>query len=323
MNGAKCIIAKTSCCFFLLGLVGGGALAQSEPVTQSLKLSAQSEPVVRMNEVILTHAELDAYLGRLPEEDRPQAVSSMERIDKLLQNLLLQKALYEAGKDSDLLDDPTLTFRALYAVADILAKETMNRRVEARLLDSYDQRAKELFLANSDQFRPSPTYSFTHILVSTTDRSESDAMRQILEVHEKFHEGQPLDELVNAYSEDGASAKSGGKYVRRSLDQLDRNFARALQELESPGDVSGPVRSRFGWHIIRLDERHQPGNAKWEDIREEAVAKARRQHEKRIRETYVTELLDPNAIEVVPGSIEKLQRRHGFDPSARRNVNSD
>ena len=298
--------------------VGSLALAQADPIEQSLHVSATSEPLLTMGHVTITHGELDAYMQQLPDEDRAQAVSSVERIDQLLQNLLLKKALYEAGRENGLLEDDIEAFGAIQQVADMLAQREMSRRVESARLDDYEQQAREAFLANPEQFRPAPAYTFTHVLVSTAGRSEAEAMKRILEVHGKVREGSELDALVPDYSDDEASIERQGVYEERTLQQLDRNFARALSRLESPGDVSGPVRSAFGWHIIRLDARHEPDVPEWEKVRTEAIEIARRKHAERIREAYTSELLDSDAIEIVPGSIERFQKRHGFDPQALR-----
>lgn len=314
ISTAKSLMLPTA----LLLLAAGSAAGQTPAVQQQLELSAESEPVLTMGDVVITHAELDAHMQRLPQDDRADAVSDMERVEQLLQSLLLKKALYEAARDNGLLQDPVVTMRALYATADVLADEQMGRRIASRMLDSYEQQARELYLSDPDRFRPGPDYSFTHVLVSTGNRSEAEAMGRILEVHEKVQQGAELDTLVSEYSEDSASAERGGAYREISLDTLDRNFSRALSELGSPGAVTGPVRSRFGWHVIRLDERHEAPVPEWEEAREEAIEMARKQHEGRIREAYIEELLDPDAIEVVPGSIERFQKRHGYDPAAGR-----
>lgn len=302
----------------LLALAAGSAMGEPASVEQRLELSASSEPVVSMGDVVITHAELDAHIQNLPPDSRAQAVSSMERIDKMLQGLLLNKALYEAAKESELLDDPATTFRAIYAAAEELTREQMKRHVESRKLDDYEQQARELFLSSPEKFESVRSYDFTHVLVSVADRSEAEAMQRILEVHEQVQGGANLETLVQEYSEDGASIDEGGAYRNATLDRLDRNFSRALSQLESPGDTSGPVRSRFGWHIIRLDERHEPVKPDWEDAREQAVEMARDQHESRIREAYIDKLLDPDTVEVVPGSIERFQKRHGYNPEASR-----
>lgn len=307
----------------LLGAVAlghaGPAQAQAATGAQQVRLVVESDPVLTMGEVVISQAELDAHMRSLPEQGRARAVADLDRIDQLLQNLLLKKALSARARQAGLLEDPVVAAAALSAVSGVLAEEQLRRHVASHLLDDYQQQARELFLANPQRFAPeNPRYSFTHVLISTADRTEAEAMRVIIDLLDRIEAGESLEELADEYSDDTAAADSGGSYENRSLDELDRNFARALAELEQPGDISGPVRSRFGWHIIRLDARQQPPEPKWEDVRERALEMARNRHENRIRKAYFAELIDPDAIEIVPGSIERFQKRQGYDAEKAR-----
>lgn len=297
--------------------------AAQTPHQSQLSLSYSSDPVVTMGDVVITHADLDAHMEQLPEGDRTQAVSSMERIDQLLQSLLLQEALKQEAVEAGLLEDESIAASATYSVAADLSKHQMKRHVESQLLGSYEQRAKELFLAQPEQFSGPPAYSFTHVLVSTAEREEAEAMRLILDLHDRVQNGEAFDQLVGEYSDDAAKRESGGSYTEVRLKNLDRNFGRTLEELEEAGDISGPVRSRFGWHLIRLDERHEAAAPNWEDVKQQAVERARRQHRDRISKAYVAELLNEAAIEVVPGSIERFQKRYGFDPELLQKAATD
>jgi len=294
------------------------ALGQQSSEQSMLELTYEASPVVRMGDVVISHADLDAHLSGLPEADRTQAVSSVERIDKLLQSLLLRKALYNAALEDGLNSDDSVAAVAATRAMQALADEQMRRHVETRLLDDYETQARELYQADPQQFSNDGGYDFTHVLIGTAEREEAEAMRLILDLHERVQQGESLDALASEYSDDEASRDKGGSYENHSLNRLDRNFARALAALENPGDVTGPVRSRFGWHLIRLDGRNEGGTPEWEDVKEQAKALAKKQHAERIRKAYVGQLLDPDQIDVVPGSIEALQKRHGYDPEKVR-----
>lgn len=294
----------------------GASQAVAEDV--GFEIAYASDPVVRMGDTVITHADLDAHMSQLPEENRAQAVSSMERIDKLLQNLLLQKALFEDARRDGLLEDQTLAALASYRVTTALADEQMKRRVESRLLDEYEQQARELYLTDPERFASRRNYDFTHVLISTEKRDEAEAMRLILDLYDRVQEGESLEAIAAEYSDDDASKDAGGAYTNHPLNRLDRNFARALAELEKPGDVTGPVRSRFGWHLIRLDKQRDSEKPEWEDVKQQAIELARQRHAERIRKAYVAELLDPDAIDVVPGSIERFQKRNGYDAEKAR-----
>jgi peptidyl-prolyl cis-trans isomerase C len=304
---------------FALALAPGMvAVANDTPEQTSLELSYEVQPVVRMGDVVISHADLDAHLTGLPEADRSRAVSSVERIDTLLQSLLLRKALYNAAVEDRLNSDDSVAAVAATRAMQALADEQMRRHVESRLLDDYETQARELYQADPQQFSNDGGYDFTHVLIGTAEREEAEAMRLILDLHERVQEGESLDALASEYSDDEASRDKGGSYENHSLNRLDRNFARALAALENPGDVTGPVRSRFGWHLIRLDGRNEGGTPEWEDVKEQAKALAKKQHAERIRKAYVGQLLDPDQISVVPGSIEALQKRYGYEPDKVR-----
>ena len=310
----------------LIGAVLGAAVlchaglteAQAATDAQQMCLVVESEPVLTMGEVVISQADLDAHMSQLPEENRAQAVSSMERIDKLLQALLLQKALFEDARRAGLLEEAPMAALANYRATTALADEQMKRYVESRLLDDYETQARELYLSDPERFASPQSYDFTHVLVSTDKRDEAEAMRIILDLYDRVQEGESLDALAAEYSDDQASREAGGAYENHSLDRLDRNFARALAGLESPGDVTGPVRSRFGWHLIRLDRRRESEKTAWEEVREQAMELARQRHAERIRKAYIAQLADPDAISIVPGSIERFQKRHGYDAEKAR-----
>ena len=93
----------------------------------------------------------------------------------------------------------------------------------------------------------------SHILIKTGDRSHGDAKALAEEARSRIVEGgESFDEVARELSEDGGSAQSGG-----DLDWVERGvmvpeFEDALFAMEE-GEVSLPVETDFGWHIIKLE----------------------------------------------------------------------
>lgn len=135
-------------------------------------------------------------------------------------------------------------------------------------------------------------------------------MRKVLSLADQLDEGADFGELIAAHSDDGTVAENGGTYESVPPDQLDSNFSNALRRLE-PGEMSGPVRSRFGWHLIRLDEVHEGEVKDWEAAREEAIKLAEQRHAERIREAYLVELSSSRNLEVSQDIVTRLQQRYG------------
>ncbi len=93
-----------------------------------------------------------------------------------------------------------------------------------------------------------------HILVKTNElMSETDARNRLLQLKERIDNGTPFDELARLHSED-ASASKGGDLGWLNPGDTVPEFEKAMDALK-PGEVSAPIQSPFGWHLIQVLER--------------------------------------------------------------------
>ncbi len=93
-----------------------------------------------------------------------------------------------------------------------------------------------------------------HILVKTNELvSETEARNRILALKDRLDNKVDFAELARARSED-TSASRGGDLNWLSPGDTVPEFERAMDDLK-PGEISGPVRSPFGWHLIQVMER--------------------------------------------------------------------
>lgn len=93
-----------------------------------------------------------------------------------------------------------------------------------------------------------------HILIKTNELvSEAEARNRILALKERLDNKADFAELARARSED-TSASRGGELNWISPGDTVPEFERAMDALK-PGEISGPVRSPFGWHLIQVLER--------------------------------------------------------------------
>jgi len=94
----------------------------------------------------------------------------------------------------------------------------------------------------------------SHILLQLNeDRTEEQAMSELAALRARIEAGESFPDIARESSEDPGSASSGGDlgYVGRGV--FDPAFESALFDL-APGEVSEPVRSSFGYHLIRLED---------------------------------------------------------------------
>lgn len=99
----------------------------------------------------------------------------------------------------------------------------------------------------------------SHILITSGDqRTPEEAQALILEVAQRLADGEEFSAVASSESEDPGSAQTGGSLGAVGKGIFDPAFETALWALESPGDISDPVESAFGYHLIRLDEIVEP-----------------------------------------------------------------
>lgn len=93
-----------------------------------------------------------------------------------------------------------------------------------------------------------------HILIKTNEiTSESDAKNRLLQLKERLDNGVKFEELARLHSDDGSASK-GGDLGWVSPGDTVPEFEKAMSALQ-PNQISGPVQTPFGWHIIQVLER--------------------------------------------------------------------
>jgi peptidyl-prolyl cis-trans isomerase SurA len=98
-------------------------------------------------------------------------------------------------------------------------------------------------------------YRARHILIRVdANTSEEQAARRLADVRDRLRLGEPFERLARAISQDPGSAPKGGELDWAYPGDLVPEFERALAQLR-PGELSPPVRTMFGLHLIELLER--------------------------------------------------------------------
>ncbi|MGY6588582.1 MAG: SurA N-terminal domain-containing protein [Wenzhouxiangella sp.] len=113
----------------------------------------------------------------------------------------------------------------------------------------------------------------SHILISTgSERSELEAREKVSEILARLDEGESFESLAETYSDDTLSAEQGGDLGFVSPGEMVEPFEDALFELAEAGAISDVVETRFGLHLIRLDEIRPPQGMSFDEAREEILA---------------------------------------------------
>ncbi|HEU0198045.1 MAG TPA: SurA N-terminal domain-containing protein [Nevskiaceae bacterium] len=104
----------------------------------------------------------------------------------------------------------------------------------------------------TQRFKTPGQREISHILIRF-GANKADALKKAQEVEAKLAAGGKFAALAKQYSDDPGSKDKGGALGWLSRGMMAPAFETAMYALAKPGDVSAPVKTQFGWDIIRLD----------------------------------------------------------------------
>jgi len=117
-----------------------------------------------------------------------------------------------------------------------------------------DADLQDYYAKNKNRYISTEQRHAHHILVAVSDKVDAaTALKKAQDIEAKLKAGGNFEALAKQYSDDAGSATQGGDLGLSERGSLEAPFGDALFAMK-PGDISGPVHTRFGYHIIRLDE---------------------------------------------------------------------
>ncbi len=243
--------------------------------------------------------EIDGVLRRLASMGRSFDDSELLTIRKeVLEGLINVELLYQESQrrgitvEEAAIDEELKTLKGGFADEDEFRTALSKANLSEALIRSQIKRrqAIEHFIAQEfaekvtvspnevRAFYESHPQSFTqpeqvrasHILIKIdpeADESQrAEARKKIEEIHHKLHEGEDFATLAKAFSQDPSGARGGDLgYFRRG--EMVKPFEEAAFALK-PGELSDPVESTFGYHLIMVIDKKPETTIPYEDIKE-------------------------------------------------------
>ena len=117
---------------------------------------------------------------------------------------------------------------------------------------------KKYYEDNKEMLSPSTNYTASHILVEDENKAN--------DIYEEIQNGLDFSEAAKKYSLD-PSGSNGGSLGKFPKGVMVKEFQDGLEKLQ-PGQISKPVKSQFGFHIIKLDDVEKNLPKDFEEVRD-------------------------------------------------------
>ncbi len=279
----------------LLCLCAGPAFAQKAPAPAPApaakkeapkKEAAKAEPagdpvVARVNGTVIHRSDLDALRANLPPQVAQQPPDQL--YPKLLDQLVALDLAAEAARKAKVNEQPRVKQMLALSENELLANAyfaDLARKdvTEAKLRQRYDEYIKTA--------APHEEVHARHILVPTEDEA-----KQIIE---QLKKGADFAKLASDKTTDPAGKTSGGDLGYFGEKDMVPEFAQAAFALKPGEFTQTPVKTQFGWHVIKVEDRRQAKPPTYDEVAPQIA----RQMAQEIADAKIKELATAAKIEV-------------------------
>ncbi len=232
--------------------------------------------LARVGPRIITLKEFEKEMESLPEFYKPMLIEPEAKrkfLEKIIDREVLLLEAKRAGIDKR--EDVRRKIRECQkgVILEAFLSEILSGKDEVseeEVRRYYDEHKEEFYLKERIRVR--------HIVVKT--------LEEALRIKKRLQEGEDFAELARRYSI-SPSAKRGGDlgYIQRG--QVGREFEEAAFSLKRPGEISDIVKTTFGYHIIRLEDRKPPRQLSFEEVKDEIRQRLREEKRQRALREYI------------------------------------
>jgi peptidyl-prolyl cis-trans isomerase C len=233
----------------------------------------------------ITEKDINRTLTRFPQETQ-EHYSTEEGKKQFLDQMVNFELIYAHALDSDMKNDPDYIEQVKLIEKDVLIQIGVKNIMSS--VDTTEEEIKKYFEDNSEMFKGDETASAKHILV--------DDLEQMKEIKLEITNGMSFEEAAKKYSKCPSSAQ-GGSLGSFSRGKMVPEFEDAAFKLQV-GEISEPVKTQFGYHLIQLDEKTPQGAKSLEESKELIVKNLLNQKQNEKYVSSITELRNKYTVEI-------------------------
>lgn len=212
--------------------------------------------LANVNGTPVTEADVDEFLLGLGQ--RGAAYNNPEGRKAILNQIIGDRLMLIDAKRNLLEADPAFKAELAKMKDRLLTSFAVEKVVSA--VSVSDKEAEEYYEANKDKFMTGESVNASHILVDTEEKA--------LEILAEINAGKSFEDAAKEYSS-CPSGKEGGNLGDFGRGQMVPEFDTAVFEM-NVGDVTAtPVKTQFGFHLIKLNAKNEPSVAPFAQIASE------------------------------------------------------
>ncbi len=228
----------------------------------------------------ITLQEFNKELDKIPMNMK-MLVASESGKKNYLDRLVVKKLLLKEVSKEKIENDKEFQERFNDIKEQLLIEALLKKKITAQTQMSEDD-LKKYYEEHKEDFKKDREINTRHILLKTEEEAK--------QVQTKLQKGEDFTELAKKYSIDPNVRQTGGEIGFQPKGSLIPEFENAAHKLNKVGQVSGIVKTQFGYHIIRLEGVKPPSYVPLEEVKDFIKQKNAQEKQKEVLEKYIEEL---------------------------------
>jgi len=277
--------------------------------------AGQDSIVFQAGDVTVKYLDMERYIAENtpPDPKEKAAVLSRPQIYREMAEMLytMQVLAAEAESRPDF-DREQAEWNAHIMYQRRIIKDLREDYVRQKLKDvNWEATAKETYQVQKQQYMTDEMVKASHILIKVDEKhSDEAAQAQALELRERALKGEDFGELAKQYSTDPSAARNAGSLGFFKRGQMVKPFEDVVFAMQEPGAISEVIKTPFGYHVIRYDERKMPEQMPFESVKDKIIDELQTQMGNKLWQDKLIAIRSASDIVVDEKLLQALQEKY-------------
>lgn len=272
---------------------------------------ASAEVLISSGAVEVNSEEFSRAISYIvPERNQENMRNKENNMRGFLADYFTIKMMADAARVKGLDKSLRVQAQQAYQYNRLLVEALVDDYFDSAKKPNYELLAKEAYLADSKRFETTEQVRAEHILIAISDeKDDAAALKKAQELYvQATKDKKDFAELAKEHSDDQSAASNSGDlgfFVREAMVEPFANAAFAMKK----GEISKPIKTQFGYHIIHLLDQRKAGVQPFEVVKEQLIAEQKQAFKDAKRDEIVSQFRSSPEIKVDEEAMMKFVKK--------------
>lgn len=277
--------------------------------------SVFAETLIREGSVQVTTDEFaQAIEFVVPEQQQKNMHSKEQNMRGFLADYFTLKVMADAAQAKGLDKDPSVQARQAYSYNRLLTEALINDHYVSATEPEYEVLAREAYMLDPKRFDQPERVHAEHILIAVnSEQDDASALKKAQELYARAKENKgSFAELAKKHSDDPSAVSNSGNLGFFEREAMVKPFSDAAFAMKK-GEISQPIKTSFGYHIIHLLDQRKAGAQSFDDVKAQLIDEQKRIFKDAKRDEIVSKFRSSSEIKVdeeaMKNFVKKMQQK--------------